>query len=112
MGSPSFMRLSLMKGAHAVLSQRGVQEIRGISLVLREMWDSTALHLQFNRPNLKPRGYHNPLHTNFLVALEREIAVFEDSCSCSKQKHRTHDDQDEPARMPQHPRCLTKVSLG
>jgi hypothetical protein len=31
MGSPNFMRLSLKKGAHAVLSGGRVQEIRGIS---------------------------------------------------------------------------------
>jgi hypothetical protein len=37
------MRLSLMKGAHAGLVQSGVQEIRGISLVFREMWDTTGL---------------------------------------------------------------------
>jgi hypothetical protein len=37
------MRLSLKKGAHAAVSRCSVQEIRGISLVFREMWDSTAL---------------------------------------------------------------------
>jgi hypothetical protein len=46
MGSTTFMRLSLMKGAHAAMSKRRVQEIRGISLVFREMWDATALSLQ------------------------------------------------------------------
>jgi hypothetical protein len=38
------MRLSLKKGAHAVLSQLRVQEIRGISLVFREMWDTTIFN--------------------------------------------------------------------
>ena len=42
----NFMRLSLMKGAHAAVSSGPVQEIRGISLVFREMWDTTALHRQ------------------------------------------------------------------
>jgi hypothetical protein len=44
-GSASFMRLSLMKGAHAGPVQGCVQEIRGISLVFCEMWDATALDL-------------------------------------------------------------------
>ena len=39
-GSVRLMRLSLQKGAHAVL-QRSMQEIRGILLVFREMWDTT-----------------------------------------------------------------------
>ena len=39
----NLMRLSLTKGAHAALSGARVQEIRGISLVVREMWDTTAL---------------------------------------------------------------------
>jgi hypothetical protein len=38
------MRLSLKKGAQAVLSNGRLQEIRGISLVFREMWDTTALN--------------------------------------------------------------------
>jgi hypothetical protein len=42
-GSLNFLRLSLMKGAHAVFSRAAYQEIRGISLVFGEMWDSTAL---------------------------------------------------------------------
>jgi hypothetical protein len=45
-GSLNFMRLSLKKGAHAVLSQSCVQEIRGISLVFREMWDTAGLPLK------------------------------------------------------------------
>ncbi len=45
----NFMRLSLKKGAHAVLSST-VQEIWGISLVFREMWNTAALHaLVLNR---------------------------------------------------------------
>jgi hypothetical protein len=36
------MRLSLKKGAHVDHVQGSVQEIRGISLVFREMWDTTA----------------------------------------------------------------------
>jgi hypothetical protein len=39
--SVNFMRPSLKKGAHAILSNGTVQEIRGISLVFREMWDTT-----------------------------------------------------------------------
>jgi hypothetical protein len=35
--------LSLQKGAHAVFSIGRVQEIRGISLVFREMWETTAV---------------------------------------------------------------------
>jgi hypothetical protein len=46
MGSAKFMRLSLKRGAHAVFVQGCVQEIRGISLVFREMWDTAALPLQ------------------------------------------------------------------
>jgi hypothetical protein len=41
MDSVNLMRLSLKKGAHAILSGGSVQEIRGISLVFREMWDTT-----------------------------------------------------------------------
>jgi hypothetical protein len=42
----NFMRLSLKKGAQAILSNGSVQEIRGISLVFCEMWDTTALYLR------------------------------------------------------------------
>jgi hypothetical protein len=42
-GSQNFMRLSLMKGAHAVLSRAAYRKFRGISLVFREMWDTTGL---------------------------------------------------------------------
>jgi hypothetical protein len=41
----SSMRLSLKKGAHATGVQGCVQEIRGISLVFCEMWDTTAADL-------------------------------------------------------------------
>jgi hypothetical protein len=34
------MRLALKKGAHAVFVEGSVQEIRGISLVFREVWDT------------------------------------------------------------------------
>ena len=37
----NFMRLSLMKAAHAALAQRTGNP--GISLVFREMWDATNL---------------------------------------------------------------------
>jgi hypothetical protein len=40
-----FMRLSSTKAAQAVVAWCRVQEIPGISLVFREMWDSTALSL-------------------------------------------------------------------
>jgi hypothetical protein len=43
-GSVNFMRLSLKKGAHATVSSTRVPEIRGISLVFREMWDTTNLN--------------------------------------------------------------------
>jgi hypothetical protein len=51
-GSRNFLRLSLKKGAHAKERRtRGsvqscVQEIRGISLVFREMWDTAGLPLK------------------------------------------------------------------
>jgi hypothetical protein len=41
------MRLSLKKRRTRGSFQCGVQEIRGISLVFREMWDSTAFHCKF-----------------------------------------------------------------
>jgi hypothetical protein len=41
-----FMRLSLKRAAQAVPSKSCVQEIRGISLVFREMWDTEALPLK------------------------------------------------------------------
>jgi hypothetical protein len=50
MGSAHFMRLSFKKGAHAALSNGNVQEIRGISLVFREMWDTTNLEIGNVRP--------------------------------------------------------------
>jgi hypothetical protein len=46
-GFANFMRLSLKKGAHTASSGGCVQEIRGISLVFREMWDATALNPPF-----------------------------------------------------------------
>jgi hypothetical protein len=39
-GSANLMRLALKKGAHAVFVEGSVQEIRGISLVFREVWDT------------------------------------------------------------------------
>jgi hypothetical protein len=47
------MRLSLKKGAHAVLSGGRVQEIRGF----REMWDTTAPD-----PGVFRRPQHRYLH--------------------------------------------------
>jgi hypothetical protein len=44
-GSANFMRLSLKKGAQAVVSGGSVQGMRGISLVFREMWDTTNLRV-------------------------------------------------------------------
>jgi hypothetical protein len=40
------MRLSLKERRTRSLVQGRVQEIRGISLVFREMWDTTALDAQ------------------------------------------------------------------
>jgi hypothetical protein len=40
------MRLSLKERRTRSLAQGRVQEIRGISLVFREMWDTTALDAQ------------------------------------------------------------------
>jgi hypothetical protein len=40
------MRLSLKERRTRSLVQARVQEIRGISLVFREMWDTTALDAQ------------------------------------------------------------------
>ena len=39
-GLANLMRLYLKKGAHAAFVEGSVQEIRGISLVFREMWDT------------------------------------------------------------------------
>jgi hypothetical protein len=44
-GSASYMRLSLEERRTSIPVQRRVQEIRGISLVFREMWDTTNLNL-------------------------------------------------------------------
>jgi hypothetical protein len=41
-GSASFMRLSLEERRTSIPVESRVQEIRGISLVFREMWDTTA----------------------------------------------------------------------
>jgi hypothetical protein len=46
-GSPNFMRLSLKERRTSGLVRGCVQEIRGISLVFREMWDTTALTSSF-----------------------------------------------------------------
>jgi hypothetical protein len=54
--SVNFMRLSLKKGAHSNLSNGSVQEIRGISLVFREMWDSTNLDRQISTERTKNHG--------------------------------------------------------
>jgi hypothetical protein len=60
-GSPNFMRLSLMKGAHAGPVESCVQEIGGISLVFCETWDTTALPL---KPVAGPADPHES-HQNF-----------------------------------------------
>ncbi len=49
------MRLSVEKGAYAVLAQCYVQEIRGISLVFREMWDSTEESSKVSISYLPPK---------------------------------------------------------
>jgi hypothetical protein len=56
MDSPNLMRLSLKKGAHAILSDGSVQEIRGISLVFREMWDTTNLDRRLSTERTKTHG--------------------------------------------------------
>jgi hypothetical protein len=48
------MRLSSKKGAHAGSVWGCVQEIRGISLVFRDMWDTTVFNAQFYRLSLGP----------------------------------------------------------
>jgi hypothetical protein len=45
-GSLNFLRLSLNKGAHAVLSRAAYRKFWGISLVFREMWDTTGPSLK------------------------------------------------------------------
>jgi hypothetical protein len=52
----NFKRLSLKKGAHAILSDGSVQEIRGISLVFREMWDTTTLDRRLSMERTKTHG--------------------------------------------------------
>jgi hypothetical protein len=44
-GSVHFMRLSLKERRTRGLVQTSAQEIRGISLVFREMWDTTNLNV-------------------------------------------------------------------
>jgi hypothetical protein len=56
MDSVNLMRLSLKKGAHAILSNGSVQEIRGISLVFREMWDTTNLDRRLSTERTKNHG--------------------------------------------------------
>ena len=79
------MRLSLKKGAHAVLSRVGVQEIRGISLVFREMWDTADLtflaYWAQNRSELKVCGIPHLAknerdvgHPSFVVSSEKKAA--------------------------------------
>ena len=49
MGSAHFMRLSFKKGARGLI-HGSVQENRSISLVFREMWDTTNLKIGDLRP--------------------------------------------------------------
>jgi hypothetical protein len=68
------MRLSLKKGAHAILSSAGVQEIRGISLVFREMWDT-------QRHTCKEYTLRTPAIKVAPVRTERRICGFVASAS-------------------------------
>ena len=56
MDSVNLMRLSLKRGAHAILSKGSMQEIRGISLVFREMWDTADLDRRPSTERTKPNG--------------------------------------------------------
>jgi hypothetical protein len=56
MDSVNLMRLSLKKGAHAILSNGSVQEIGGISLVFREMWDTTTRDRRLSTERTKTHG--------------------------------------------------------
>jgi hypothetical protein len=61
-GSLNFMRLSLEKGAHAVLSRAAYRKF-GESLVFREMWDTAGLPLKSVPDPTDPlgcRGIGNP----------------------------------------------------
>jgi hypothetical protein len=51
-GSAHFMRLSLKERRTRSLVQGRVQEIRGISLVFREMWDTTIPDVRLCRLSL------------------------------------------------------------
>jgi hypothetical protein len=55
-GSLNFLRLSLMKGAYAVLSGAAYRKFGGISLVFREMWDTADLALKPPRSPQLRRG--------------------------------------------------------
>jgi hypothetical protein len=55
-GSLNFMRLSLKERRTRSPVQSCVQEIRGISLVFGEMWDSTALTPKLFTPNQQLRS--------------------------------------------------------
>jgi hypothetical protein len=56
--TPDFL-CSLVGSAHAALSRGRVQEIRGISIVFREMWDTTVLDAQLRWLSLERRS-HRP----------------------------------------------------
>jgi hypothetical protein len=99
-----------------------------ISLVFREMWDSTALDLHFfsmNKRRLRFVESHISRKTSemwgtrlhlqleiWLVALQTKVAVLEDSSSRSKEQSRSDDDQDEAAGVMQQAHCPVEVSLG
>ena len=55
-GSQNFMRLSIKESRTRGPVQSGVQEIRGISLVFREMWDTAGLPLKLVADPTTPQG--------------------------------------------------------
>jgi hypothetical protein len=55
-GSLNFMRFSLKRAAHAVLSRAAYRKFGAISLVFREMWDTTGLSLKPSEDPTTPYG--------------------------------------------------------